>query len=133
MNCSDKTRRTLGEALRTANLSPEAKAFLSPGSPEPLAKPCSPAIPVPSIPVTPSAPTPAPEFAPPSRVLESQPAPLPGTGALVSMTFRVPAEIPSALVRASAERKVRRQRPFTQQEIVAEAVQQWLRSNGFLA
>jgi len=49
------------------------------------------------------------------------------------MTFRVPAEIPSALVRASAERKVRKQRPFTHQEIVAEALQQWLKANGFLA
>ena len=41
-------------------------------------------------------------------------------------------EIPNALVRASAERKVKRQKPFTQQEIVAEAVTQWLRKNGFL-
>jgi len=133
MNCSDKSRRTLGEALRTANLSPEAMAFLSPGSAEPMAQPLSPTIPPPSAPVAWPMPSPAPECAPNPRVVESPPAPSPATGALVSMTFRVPVEIPSALVRASAERKVRKQRPFTQQEIVAEAVQQWLKANGFMA
>ena len=51
---------------------------------------------------------------------------------LVSMTFRLSADLPAALVRASADRKVRQQQPSTQQAIVAEAVQQWLRAQGFL-
>ena len=51
---------------------------------------------------------------------------------LVSMTFRLSADLPAALVRASADRKVRQQQPSPQQAIVAEAVQQWLRAQGFL-
>ena len=40
--------------------------------------------------------------------------------------------LPAALVRASADRKVRKQKPFAQQDIVAAAVRQWLRAHGFL-
>lgn len=46
------------------------------------------------------------------------------------MTFRLPADLPEALLRASMERKLRRQSPFAQQDIVAEAVRQWLRRHG---
>lgn len=51
---------------------------------------------------------------------------------LVSMTFRLPAEIPAALVKASADRKVRRERPYTQQEMVARALSEWLEKSGYL-
>lgn len=51
---------------------------------------------------------------------------------LISMSFRLPAEIPAALVRASADRKVRLERPYTQQEIVGAALMDRLTVNGYL-
>ncbi len=45
----------------------------------------------------------------------------------VSMTFRLPADLPAQLIRASAERKVRCEAPASQQDIVAEALQDWFR------
>jgi len=48
------------------------------------------------------------------------------------MTFRIPADLPAALLRASVEQKVRRAKPATQQEIVADALKRWLKANGFL-
>jgi hypothetical protein len=53
-------------------------------------------------------------------------------GGTVSLSVRVPFEIPDALVRGSADRKVKRQRPFTQQDITVEAVSQWLKKYGYL-
>ena len=52
-------------------------------------------------------------------------------GGFVSASFRLPLEIPNALLRAAVDRKVKRQSPFTQQDIVAEALWQWLRKNGY--
>ena len=54
-----------------------------------------------------------------------------GRGASVSLSIRVPSNIPDALVRASADRKIKRQRPFTQQDIAIEALTQWLSKNGY--
>ena len=135
MNCSDKTRRTMGEALGPANLSAEALAFLKPNLAKPLSKPSPPVNPPLDGLSTGSAPLPAaaPELQPIPEVAETKPADGPGGPGLVSMTFRVPAAIAFALLRASADRKMRRQTPFTQQEIIAEATRQWLRENGFLA
>ena len=53
------------------------------------------------------------------------------TVSLVSMNFRVPAAIPAALLKASSERKMKKTRPFTQQDIVAEALTGWLQKNGY--
>lgn len=52
---------------------------------------------------------------------------------LVSLSVRVPAEIPDALVRASADRRIKRQRPFTHQDITVEALTLWLRKNGYVS
>ena len=46
------------------------------------------------------------------------------------MTFRLPAELPTALLRAAMERKLRGEEPCTQQDIVAEAVRDWLERHG---
>jgi hypothetical protein len=51
---------------------------------------------------------------------------------LVSVYVRLPGEISQALLKASSERKIAKLRPFTQQDIVAEAVQNWLQRNGHL-
>jgi hypothetical protein len=44
----------------------------------------------------------------------------------VSMTFRLPADLPGRMIQVSADRKVRREAPFSQQDIVAEALREWL-------
>jgi hypothetical protein len=45
------------------------------------------------------------------------------------MTFRLPADLSHHLMRAAVERKLKRERPFSQQDIVAEALQDWLRQH----
>lgn len=47
----------------------------------------------------------------------------------VSMTFRLPADLPARLIRVSAERKVSCEKPASQQDIVAEALRDWFRRN----
>ena len=49
---------------------------------------------------------------------------------IVSITVRLPASLPPRLLRASLERKLQRKEPFTQHDIVAAALQQWLTQNG---
>ncbi len=49
----------------------------------------------------------------------------------VSLTARVPAEIPLRLLRVSTERKISKVRPCTQQEIVAEALMEWLDGHNY--
>ena len=120
MDCWDKTRRTLGEALQTAKLSDEAMAFVngaagnSPASKtiggiiEPRTGPASKSNSVPHEP---------PVTASVSSI---------GT---VSTTFRLPAELSAQLLRVSVERKLKRERPFSQQDILAVALAQWLQRN----
>ena len=134
MESSDKVRRTMSQALRTDNLSAAARAFLTPDgsqsaslvtTPNSRAADRAAAGSSPAVTSLPSAAAePNREPAPPAETV-------PAAG-VVSMTFRLPAELPAALVRASADRKVRKQKPFAQQDIVAEAVRQWLRAHGFL-
>ena len=121
-------RRSMSEAL-TSNLSGEALAFLKAGSPKPA--------------------TEAPVAAKPEvgKVVEVKEREAQGlklvraktpkveasasaSGGLVSMSVRVPREIPDGLVRASAERKIKKQKPWTQQEIIAEALSEWLQKHG---
>lgn len=52
------------------------------------------------------------------------------TRAIVSVTFRLPASLTARLARISAERKRKGERPFHQQDIVAEALAQWFRQHG---
>jgi hypothetical protein len=51
---------------------------------------------------------------------------------VVGLTIRLPIHLQRALMRGAFERKFRRERPFTQQEIAAEALTLWLKRNGFL-
>ena len=55
------------------------------------------------------------------------------SAALVSVNFRLPATIAPALLKASSDRKIKKIQPFTQQDIVAEALTDWLRKNGYQA
>jgi hypothetical protein len=44
----------------------------------------------------------------------------------VAKTFRLPAPLAGRLVGVATERKFARERPFTQQDIISEALRQWL-------
>jgi hypothetical protein len=49
----------------------------------------------------------------------------------VGITVRLEPEVAEALFSASAKRKVNGVRPYTQQDIVGEALRQWLFDAGF--
>ena len=51
---------------------------------------------------------------------------------LVSRTARFQYRTAQALTRAHLERKLKRQKPTTQQEIIETAVQHWLKEHGYL-
>ena len=134
MESSDKVRRTMSQALRTDELSAEARAFLAPEGRQP-ASPLPKSNPRPDDNPAEATSRSVASIPPPAAALKLEPSQpvetVPATG-VVSMTFRLPADLPAALVRASADRKVRKQKPFAQQDIVAAAVRQWLRAHGFL-
>ena len=48
---------------------------------------------------------------------------------LVPQTFRLPQRLIEDLARAAIERKIKRRRPWSQQDIVAEAIKEWLRKH----
>lgn len=51
---------------------------------------------------------------------------------VMALNTRISAEISTALLTASMQRKLQRQNPFTQQDIVAEALSDWLRKHGYM-
>ena len=51
---------------------------------------------------------------------------------LIPVTVRLRPELAGALKRASLERELAGEEPFTQQEIVEQALEPWLRDEGFL-
>ncbi len=131
-------RRPMSLALRTVDLPPEMLAFVKEGTPKSpaVAKDDLTSPPVQQtekieaggeITATPERPTRA--RAPKMRSAESPSADFPV--GLVSLSIRVPLEITEGLVRASADRKIKRLRPCTQQEIVTEAIHRWLHQNGY--
>lgn len=121
------SRRTISQALQIAGLGEEAVAFLKPTAVERPAEASPLEVDVPAeIEAVKRRPEPAPR-PPPPRAATQPNVPPPG---LVSMTFRLPGHLPDELIRVSAARKVRRAKPWSQQEIVAEALAQWFRRNG---
>ena len=131
-------RRSMSAALQTVDLPPEAVALIRAGTPQPLM-----AHPAPAPIAATSAEsegvsenagerivadkTPRRSAKPralPEREAEPEPA---GSGA--ALTVRLPGNLPQQLLRASMTRKLCRQRPYTQREIVAEAIRDWLKRN----
>lgn len=53
-------------------------------------------------------------------------------GTVETLSVKVPTKLLDVLRRASAERKRRRDAPYTVQDITREAVALWLRERGFL-
>ena len=125
------------EALQTPNLPEEAVAFIKEGSPKPQA--ANPLLSKDEVAdserklsvVTRKDPAEEESAVKPKPPREKK-AEVAVTPGLVSVTFRLPPEVPGALLRASTERKIRRERPFTQQEIVSEALCHWLKKKGYL-
>jgi hypothetical protein len=52
----------------------------------------------------------------------------PTSGRTVSLTFRLPEKLATALLETSLKRKLRRAKPYTQQDILAEALAFWLKN-----
>jgi hypothetical protein len=50
----------------------------------------------------------------------------------ITVTFRLPPSLLKMLQRTSLERKLARQKPYSQQEIVTEAIREWLGKHGQL-
>ena len=133
---TDGGRRSMSQALRTGEWPAEVRDFIKAGTPqsrvsprdsEPVAAP----QPVAPGPLEPTEREPVVET-PRSQAKESgslNPRESEGPERLVSMTVRVPCEIPRKLLRVSAERKLQRLKPGTQQEIVADALSQWFKKN----
>jgi hypothetical protein len=121
-------RRTLGDGL-----TPEEEAFFNPETPKPKEKPKKTS-------------TKRKEDAPmPRTALKEEAAPRPAfqstppafnpqiaLSGVMALNTRISAEISTALLTASMQRKLQRQNPFTQQDIVAEALTDWLRKHGYM-
>lgn len=143
-------RRSMTAALQSAaDLPPEAIALIKAGTPKPL----SATLPV--IPSEPEAVAPAPalpeaespkgeppirEDSTPSseypRKVRGRPKgsvsrPVEAFGRLVGTSYRLPEELIFKVMKASAERKIRKIHPWAQQDIVAEAVNAWLKAEGY--
>ena len=121
-------KRTMSQALHSSKLTEEAAAFVAAGAAGAAVSPAP--APVASVEngVRRLSAVPAPAVAPGETAFVHLPLPA-ERRAPVSMTFRLPAELPSALLRVAMERKLRGEEPFTQQDIVAEAVREWLERN----
>jgi hypothetical protein len=98
-------RRSMSSAL-----SPEKVAFLKGEPPESL----------PSV-----------EEQRPSEEKVRRVSPAPAVRERVTLTVRLEPDVVAALVQASAERKVKRLQPHSQQDIVGDALKLWLRDAGF--
>ena len=120
------TKRTMSQALHASNLGAEALAFVAAGAPTPPASEPDPEFSDTPL-VNADRATPPPMPAPPNCVVSPLPAERRGP---VSITVRLPAELPPALLRETMERRLRGERPCTQQEIVAQALREWLERNG---
>ena len=151
-----ESRRSMSEALRTIELPPEAVAVIKEGTPRPFSAVTKPVLvndltdrgghaspgPSPSAEVRVSACATVEErpvrgsdgtgfrAAKPKRTREAEPEPA-ATSSNVSLTVRVPSEIPLRLLRVSTDRKIGKVRPCSQQEIVAEALMEWLKKHNY--
>jgi hypothetical protein len=108
-------RKSLAETL-----TPEVRQFIEAGAP----KPQGPEEPPPD-------PAPAPEVTEPRPVArpKAEEGVLEIEAPLITQSYRLPQPLVTALVRASMERKLARQKPWSQQHIVAEALTEWLKKH----
>jgi len=132
-------RRTMSAALQTVDLSPEAVALIKEGTPKPKAAGVSlTAAPVKEEDEQLSTEVNIAYAEPPTpsrwkKASISRESATPLLVSTVHTSFRLPTEIPSALLRASLDRKLQRIKPWTQQDIAAEALTLWLTKHGYLS
>ncbi len=124
-------RRTLSAALQTSNLTEAALDFVKAGTAKPALEPVASAV-VPPQPAAVEEPRPVARSLK-RRLQNSEDGDPEAEAGLVSLTVRVPRIVPPGLLLASVDRKLKRQRPWTQQEIVAEALTHWLQQHGYLS
>ena len=122
-------RRTLSAALQTGSLTEEALDFVKAGSAKPAQDPTA-SQPVQSEKTENPRP---PGMGAKQRLRLGDEAEVEAEANLVSLTVRVPRMVSPGLLLASVDRKLKRQRPWTQQEIVAEALTLWLQQHGYLS
>lgn len=118
----------MADALQPTSLPPEAIALIKQGTPKPQTETSL----TPSLKPREIAPIASPLVAiepqPKPRAKKDQPA---TASPLVSIYVRLPSDLSQSLLKASLERKMNKTRPFTQQDIMAEALQTWLQKNGY--
>jgi len=144
---TEMTRRTMSAALRTVDLPAEQLAFVRAGTPKPVTS--EPRLvprsnpesenrsPVPTgemsaadVEMVPASEQRAARSARPKVAREAEEGAMHGP-ALVALSVRIPGSLSVELLRASTERRIQGLKPFRQQEIVAEALEQWLKASGF--
>ena len=117
-------RRSMSAALSTPSLPPEALQLIREGTPQPKAEKTVIALKAEDEPRPPPEPvrkrTPKPD---------EEPVPVPS---LVFTSLRLPAEVSQALLEASLDRRLKRLRPWTQQDIASRALSAWLKEHGYL-
>lgn len=122
-------RRSLSQALQTAELPPEAFALIKEGSSRPIREMSAPSSKrEPEIHEVRQLVLPA-AIPEPARI-EGEPTVAAPRG-LVPLSVRVESCLADTLLRVAFERKLHRKRPYSQQDIVTQAVQQWLKRNGY--
>jgi hypothetical protein len=119
----------MSEALQPPTLPPEALAIIEQGNPKSRTQ--NPTVSVDSVKVQPTATLKQNDGTERPAKPKTEKGREPESVAIVSATFRLPATIPPALLKASSERKIKKIHPFTQQDIVAEALTVWLQKNSY--
>lgn len=120
-------RRSMSAAISIAD--PEIKEFLKAGVPAPkTARPKSGDAPPSSEPSDPPLTAEKPKSAakPVATRAEERPE------AAVPVTYRLPERLVKAMIAASAERKIEKNKPWTQQDMAAQAIEEWLRKHNYL-
>jgi hypothetical protein len=142
-------RRSMTAAIQSAvDLPPEAIALIKAGTPKPLSTNIVVAPPAPEL----TAAVPVPELTEPrlESPLQVEPGqsvpfqrkprgrpkgsvsrPVETVGRLVGTSYRLPEDLVFRVMKASAERKIGKIQPWAQQDIVAEALNAWLKSAGY--
>ena len=116
-------RRSMSAALQTVELPPEAMALIQEGTPRPIRS-------VAPVALMDEEESPNRARSRKERVPHERPAPNLIQRPVVAMTVRIAKELTDALLRLSVERRLRGEEPHTQQEMVAEAIQEWLQRQG---
>ena len=131
-------RRPMSAALKTPELNSEALAFIQEGIPKSrltqvAVEPVKAKTEMVLVPEDPTA-EPVEEPRNPTRINTAFPKndTFVATPGLAFTSLRLPAEIAHALLRASFDRKLKREKPSTQQDIAAEALSLWLERKGYL-